>query len=93
MFEASPLTTEEIKTCCADLRLLNKSDFKMLLKWRLEVLKQNKEVVKAMKKEEGQEGEEEEKKEEKKEGETSTEQQLQEVREKIAVGADEAREA
>ena len=91
MFEASPLTTEEIKTCCADLRLLNKSDFKMLLKWRLEMLKQNKEVVKAMKKEEGQE--EEEKKEEKKEEETSTEQQLQEVREKIAVGADEAREA
>ena len=89
MFEASPLTTEEIKTCCADLRLLNKSDFKMLLKWRLEMLKQNKEVVKAMKKEEGQEEEEEEKKEE----ETSTEQQLQEVREKIAVGADEAREA
>ena len=93
MFEASPLTTEEIKTCCADLRLLNKSDFKMLLKWRLEVLKQNKEVVKAMKKEEGQEEEEEEKKEEKKEEETSTEQQLQEVREKIAVGKDEAREA
>lgn len=92
MFEASPLTTEEIKTCCADLRLLNKSDFKMLLKWRLEMLKQNKEVVKAMKKEEGQE-EEEEEKEEKKEEETSTEQQLQEVREKIAVGADEAREA
>lgn len=91
MFEASPLTTEEIKTCCADLRLLNKSDFKMLLKWRLEMLKQNKEVVKAMKKEEGQEEEEEEK--EKKEEETSTEQQLQEVREKIAVGADEAREA
>ena len=84
MFEESPLTTEEIKTCCADLRLLNKSDFKMLLKWRLEVLKQNKEVVKAMKKEEGQEEEEEEKKEEKEE-ETSTEQQLQEVREKIAV--------
>lgn len=93
MFEESPLTTEEIKTCCADLRLLNKSDFKMLLKWRLEVLKQNKEVVKAMKKEEGQEEEEEEKKEEKKEEETSTEQQLQEVREKIAVGKDEAREA
>ena len=93
MFEASPLTTEEIKTCCADLRLLNKSDFKMLLKWRLEMLKQNKEVVKAMKKEEGQEEEEEEKKEEKKEEETSTEQQLQEVREKIAVGVDEAREA
>ena len=35
----------------------------------------------------------EEKKEEKKEEETSTEQQLQEVREKIAVGKDEAREA
>ena len=93
MFEASPLTTEEIKTCCADLRLLNKSDFKMLLKWRLEMLKQNKEVVKAMKKEEGQEEEEEEEKKEEEKEETSTEQQLQEVREKIAVGADEAREA
>ena len=57
------------------------------------MLKQNKEVVNAMKKEEGQEEEEEKKKEEKKEKETSTEQQLQEVREKIAVGADEAREA
>ena len=93
MFEASPLTTEEIKTCCADLRLLNKSDFKMLLKWRLEMLKQNKEVVKAMKKEEGQEEEEEEEKKEEEKEETSTEQQLQEVREKIAVGKDEAREA
>ena len=93
MFEASPLTTEEIKTCCADLRLLNKSDFKMLLKWRLEMLKQNKEVVKAMKKEEGQEEEEEEEKKEEEKEETSTEQQLQEVREKIAVGADDAREA
>lgn len=84
-FEASPLTTEEIKACCSDLRLLNKGDFKMLLKWRLEMLKQNKEMIKAMKKEEGQEEEEEEKKEEKKEA-ASVEQQLQEVREKIAVG-------
>ena len=92
------MTTEEVKACCADLRLLNKSDFKMLLKWRLEMLKTHKEEVKKMRaegKEEGKEEEENEKEEEKKEEkkEVSTEQQLQEVREKIAVGADEAREA
>ncbi len=28
-------TTEEIRTCCADLRVLGRKDFKMLLKWRL----------------------------------------------------------
>ena len=48
MFETSPLTTEEVKACCADLRLLNKSDFKMLLKWRLEMLKTHKEEIKQM---------------------------------------------
>lgn len=30
-----PETTEEIRTCCADLRVLGRKDFKMLLKWRL----------------------------------------------------------
>lgn len=98
MFETSPLTTEEVKACCADLRLLNKSDFKMLLKWRLEMLKTHKEEIKQMRAEghEGHEGheveektekEEKEKKEEEEEKEVSTEQQLQEVREKVAVGA------
>ena len=99
MFETSPLTTEEVKACCADLRLLNKSDFKMLLKWRLEMLKTHKEEIKQMRAEghEGHEGheveekeekeeEEKEKKEEEEEKEVSTEQQLQEVREKVAVG-------
>ena len=41
-FEESPLTTEEVKICCSDLRLLNKGDFKMLLKWRLQMLKEKK---------------------------------------------------
>ena len=97
MFETSPLTTEEVKACCADLRLLNKSDFKMLLKWRLEMLKTHKEEIKQMRAEghEGHEGHEVEEKTEKeekemekeeKEKEVSTEQQLQEVREKVAVG-------
>lgn len=97
MFETSPLTTEEVKACCADLRLLNKSDFKMLLKWRLEMLKTHKEEIKQMRAEghEGHEGheveektekEKKEEKEEKEEKEVSTEQQLQEVREKVAVG-------
>ena len=104
MFETSPLTTEEVKACCADLRLLNKSDFKMLLKWRLEMLKTHKEEIKQMRAEghEGHEGheveektekEEKEKKEEAEETEVSTEQQLQEVREKVAVGMDGGREA
>lgn len=104
MFETSPLTTEEVKACCADLRLLNKSDFKMLLKWRLEMLKTHKEEIKQMRAEghEGHEGHEVEEKTEKeekemekeeKEKEVSTEQQLQEVREKVAVGMDGGREA
>ena len=105
MFETSPLTTEEVKACCADLRLLNKSDFKMLLKWRLEMLKTHKEEIKQMRAEghEGHEGheveekekkkEEKEEKEEKKKKEVSTEQQLQEVREKVAVGDCGGREA
>ena len=104
MFETSPLTTEEVKACCADLRLLNKSDFKMLLKWRLEMLKTHKEEIKQMRAEghEGHEGheveektekEEKEKKEDEEEKEVSTEQQLQEVREKVAVGMDGGREA
>ena len=104
MFETSPLTTEEVKACCADLRLLNKSDFKMLLKWRLEMLKTHKEEIKQMRAEghEGHEGHEVEEKEKKKEEkeekeeekkEVSTEQQLQEVREKVAVGMDGGREA
>lgn len=103
MFETSPLTTEEVKACCADLRLLNKGDFKMLLKWRLEMLKTHKEEIKQMRAEghEGHEGhevektekEEKEKKEEEEEKEVSTEQQLQEVREKVAVGDCGGREA
>ena len=33
------ITTEEIKACCDDLKLLGKLDFKNLLKWRTEVLR------------------------------------------------------
>ncbi|KAI8812578.1 hypothetical protein BJ742DRAFT_747017 [Cladochytrium replicatum] len=32
-----PLTTDEIKQCCKDLRVLGKRDFKDLLKWRQEI--------------------------------------------------------
>ena len=32
-----PETTEEIRTCCADLKVLGRRDFKLLLKWRLKV--------------------------------------------------------
>ena len=92
MFEESALTSEEVKTCCADLRLLNKGDFKLLLKWRLQMLKEKKEVVRALKKQqaeaEGRPFEDDEEKEETKE-ETKEEKdvsaQLQEVRERVAV--------
>ncbi|RYP76711.1 hypothetical protein DL770_007185 [Monosporascus sp. CRB-9-2] len=30
-----PETTDEIRNCCADLKVLGRKDFKMLLKWRL----------------------------------------------------------
>ncbi|UNI19171.1 AdoMet-dependent rRNA methyltransferase spb1 [Purpureocillium takamizusanense] len=32
-----PETTAEIRTCCADLKVLGRKDFKLLLKWRLRV--------------------------------------------------------
>ena len=36
---ADACTTEEVLEACADLRVLGKADFKMLLKWRLKVRK------------------------------------------------------
>ena len=78
-FKANPLTTEEVQTCCADLRVLNKGDFKMLLKWRLDLLKAEKEYVKELRKQqaaaEGKEiPEEEEVPEEEKEKRKKAEQ-------------------
>lgn len=32
-----PETTEEIRTCCADLKVLGRKEFKLLLRWRLKV--------------------------------------------------------
>ncbi|KAI6383650.1 AdoMet-dependent rRNA methyltransferase spb1 [Pyricularia grisea] len=32
-----PETTDEIRTCCADLKVLGRKEFKLLLKWRLAV--------------------------------------------------------
>ncbi|KAJ1565195.1 AdoMet-dependent rRNA methyltransferase spb1, partial [Nowakowskiella sp. JEL0078] len=34
---ANPLTTNEIKDCCKDLKVLGKKDFKNLMKWREEM--------------------------------------------------------
>jgi AdoMet-dependent rRNA methyltransferase SPB1 len=34
---ADPCTTEEVKRCCDDLRVVDKMSFKMLLKWRTEM--------------------------------------------------------
>ena len=91
-FLESPLTTEEVRACCSDLRVLNKNDFKMLRKWRLQMLKEKKELIQSMQHpaqqigetgeagETGETGETEEKEEKK-----SVESELQEVRERIAV--------
>lgn len=35
--EKLPETTEEVKICCADLKVLGKKEFRLLLKWRLKV--------------------------------------------------------
>lgn len=35
--ERLPETTEEIRACCADLKVLGRKEFKLLLKWRLKV--------------------------------------------------------
>ena len=92
-FLESPLTTEEVRACCSDLRVLNKNDFKMLLKWRLQMRKEKKELIRSMQHPSQQIGETEEtgetgETEEKEEGETekkSVESELQEVRERLAV--------
>lgn len=99
-FKAHSLTTDEVQACCADLRVLNKSDFKMLLKWRLDLLKAEKEYVKELRKQqaaaEGKEVQEEddedaEEKAKKKQAEAEAAlpkdvaSQLQEVRERVAV--------
>merc|ERR1712000_327871 len=50
-----PETTEEVRTCCQDLKVLGRRDFKLLLKWRLKVrdifgfstTKESKETVEA----------------------------------------------
>lgn len=103
MFLDSPSTTEEVRLCCSDLRVLNKSDFKMLLKWRLQLLKEKKEQIDAMRHSDSSipanpedlEGSEE-KVETKEAGGTensqkSVESELQEVRERLAVGMMEER--
>lgn len=84
-----------MKECCADLRVLNKSDFKMLLKWRLDLLKAEKDYVKQLRREakgeeapEASDDEEKEKEKEEKGGEDvpkDVSAELQEVRERVAV--------
>jgi hypothetical protein len=36
-YETHKLTTDEIKECVKDLKVLSKADFKRLLKWRLKL--------------------------------------------------------
>lgn len=55
-----PETSREIRTCCADLKVLGRKDFKLLLKWRLRVreifgLQMKKEAADAAEKTEAEE--------------------------------------
>ena len=37
LIDQLPVTTSEIRTCCDDLPVLGRADFKQLLKWRLQI--------------------------------------------------------
>ena len=50
MYLDHPATTAEIKSCCADLKVLGKTDFKGLLLWRLKMIEYKKEILKGSKK-------------------------------------------
>jgi AdoMet-dependent rRNA methyltransferase SPB1 len=54
--ERLPETTDEIRVCCADLKVLGRKEFRNLLRWRLKV--RDKFGLSAKKKQEAQEGEE-----------------------------------
>lgn len=47
VYRDHPDTTDEVVACLKDLKVLGKSDFKMLLKWRLKMLKYKEELMKA----------------------------------------------
>eukprot|EP01088_Endostelium_zonatum_P002738 TRINITY_DN1348_c0_g1_i1.p1 TRINITY_DN1348_c0_g1~~TRINITY_DN1348_c0_g1_i1.p1 ORF type:complete len:976 (-),score=373.50 TRINITY_DN1348_c0_g1_i1:78-3005(-) len=88
-------TTDEIKRCLDDLRLLGKRDFKDLLKWRLEIRKSFPEILDSGKtrkdgeeegeegvKKEGQEDEDEEDEDEESEDSGAEELEVRELRRK-----------
>jgi AdoMet-dependent rRNA methyltransferase SPB1 len=52
-------TTEEIKACCEDLRLLGRNDFKALLKWRMALVRAHQKALKDAKESDGEASEEE----------------------------------
>jgi len=54
-YEMHPETNEEIKLCCADLKVLGKKDFRNLLKWRKIVWKDKQKKEKETKQKENQE--------------------------------------
>ncbi len=70
VFSRHPLTTEEIRENCRDLRVLGASEFERLLKWRKKMRQFLEEVG-----EEGEEGG--------KEGEEGEEEGLEEIDEKV----------
>lgn len=82
-----PSTDDDVRECCTDLKVLGKKDFKMLLRWRLEMRKflkldAREEAAKKAERlangEEGEDGEEEEE-EEQEEKKTEEEEVIEEV--------------
>jgi len=49
-FIENPLTTEEIKSTCSDLKVAGKREFALLLKWRFKIQKEIKQAAKELRK-------------------------------------------
>jgi AdoMet-dependent rRNA methyltransferase SPB1 len=73
-----PATTSEIKTCVSDLKVLNKSDFKGLLTWRIKLLEALKELEEQDEDESGSDEESEN------EGEVDSDAEEEQIQSEIA---------
>ncbi|GLD93750.1 hypothetical protein PINS_up002355 [Pythium insidiosum] len=84
VYREHPETTSEIVTCLQDLKVLGKADFKMLLKWRLRMIKYKEELLKAEAPEEEEEKEEPKPEEKEEHKELTEEEKNALIREELA---------